>query len=184
MGWRRSQHGSRSERVSPEHLFEGLRTLVETEPAPVPEGMLEEFEQECAERARQREMRQAQRAAKLARRAQAAARQAAAQRYGPEPPEGGAAVTSDKPDSPVAPVIELRPNAGLARRNSCLDGMKADVSIQQVPGPAKNAHNALRNAMSSATRVPTCSTSFCRNCGACNFAMKSAPAGAILKRAS
>jgi transposase len=147
LGRRRAQHGSRSERVSPEQLLEGLRKLVDTEPALVPDGMVEELEQECAERARQREIRQTKRAAKLARRAEAAARQAAAQRNDPEPPTdgggggggGGVAGAPDGPDesSTHADVIELRPSAGKARRNSCLDGMKADVSIQPVPDKHK-----------------------------------------------
>ena len=142
-GRRRTQHGRRSERVTPEELLVGLRELVETEPFLVPPGMLEELEQECAERARLRERRKAQRALKLARRAEAAARQAAA-KHGkpPSPPNddddgggGGQPTAKGRADNTQtnADIIEIRRGSGSARRNACLAGMAAEVTIEQVP---------------------------------------------------
>lgn len=147
-GRRRAQHGSRSERISPEEMLQGLRALKETEPHSVPADMLEELEQECAERARRREARQAQRSAKLARRAEAAARREAAKRNGPpEPPDdggdddddgggggGGGGRDSGPVDSPsaTAPVINLA-----ARRNACLRGMTPETQVHTVADESK-----------------------------------------------
>lgn len=136
-GRRRAQHGRRSERITPEQLLEGLRALMQTEPALVPDGMMEELEQECAERARKRQQRQAQRAAKKKKLAEAAARQAVAEQSAPEPPHDGggggvACAVPDESEQPLAPVIALHPNKGVPRRNHCLDGLRAEISIQPV----------------------------------------------------
>ncbi len=142
-GRRRAQHGSRSERVTSEQLLVGMRELKETDPELVPPGMLEELEQECAERARKREARQAAKAAKLKRRAEAAARQAAGQRKGAASPDGdgdddgggggsGSKATAAAHTNPTpSNVIPLRP-ISQSRRNACLENLTPADHIQVV----------------------------------------------------
>src|SRR6478672_9800933 len=60
-GRKRSQYGSRSERIRPEELLVAMRELKQMHPEQVPAGMLEELEKECADRAVARQRRKAKR---------------------------------------------------------------------------------------------------------------------------
>ena len=60
-GRKRSQYGSRSERIRPEELLVAMRELKQMHPEQVPAGMLEELEKECADREVARQRRKAKR---------------------------------------------------------------------------------------------------------------------------
>ena len=137
-GRKRSQYGSRSERVTPEELLVGLRTLAETEPQNVPAGMLEDLEKQCAERARKREERAKKRAQKRQEAVEKAARRNA--RGGDDDDGGGGRATKGRGDrEPSAVTRNSQPDSarvipiGKGHRNACLVGLPTADKFAVVP---------------------------------------------------
>jgi len=147
-GRKRSQYGSRSERVTPEELLVGLRKLKEVEPAHIPAGMLEALERQCAERAQERQKRAQKREEKRQKAAFEAAQRAVScggsDNDGDDDGGGGGgrgngrggkrhAEETTAPQAQAASVIPIRKKG---HRNACLVGL--EKKDQVIPVPAED----------------------------------------------
>lgn len=136
-GRKRSQHGSRSERIRPEELLVAMRQLAATEPERIPEGMLEELEHDCAEReaARQRRKKKQQEKRRIA--AENEARRAAAKLGETDPDDDGGGSGARKrptgsPTSDAGKSAQVIPLRRVGHRNACLAGMEPEDKIIPV----------------------------------------------------
>jgi transposase len=138
-GRKRSQYGSRSERIRPEELLVGMRELKKMHPQQVPAGMLEDLERECAEREATRQRRKAKREEKRRATVDAAALRAIKQ-LDPHRDDGGdddgggggsnrAPRASKDVEPPGGQVIPLRRTGN---RNACLSALPPHDDIIAV----------------------------------------------------
>lgn len=146
-GRKRSQYGSRSEKIRPEELLAAVRSVKETDPHLVQEDLLEELEQVCAEREKNRLRRKEKQQEKRRAAADTAARQAIAKRADKKPNGddgddnggGGGGGGAQKPrtddstsvNAGVAQVIPLRRPG---HRNACLTGLMPHDMPLKVEG--------------------------------------------------